>query len=321
VSSRRAFLLRAAALGGAAGALWLVRDRLPWPPLEVRFTQGPATPWARLPARGGLIEIPVLADGVRIRAAVDSGAQFSAIDGALAERLGLARTIAAPLIAYGVSGGPNLTHTVKLGLQLPGLEIPHLKAAALPLADIAFATGRDFQLLIGRDVLSRVVLEADFPAGRVRFLAPGTFRPPRDAEVVPLKRRGGAPTATVHVEAAPPLDVLVDTGATAILALSEDAARATGLLAPGRPVTRAHSVSLGGLSLDRMVVARSIRLGGVTVRNAAVQVYSPGKSTPAPAGLLGSGLLGRFRMALDLPAEMLVLTPPALTIVRPQTVG
>jgi predicted aspartyl protease len=320
VSSRRAFLLRAVALGGAAGALWLVRDRLPWPPLEVRFTRGLATPWERLPPRSGLIEIPVLANGVRIRAAVDSGAQFSAIDGALAKRLGLARTIAAPLIAYGVSGGPNLTHTVKLDLKLTGLEIPHLRAAALPLADIAFATGRDFQLLIGRDVLSRVVLEADFPAGRVRFLTPGSFQPPHDAEIVPLKQRSGAPTATVHVEAAAPVDVLVDTGATAILALSEDAARATGLLAPGRRVTRAHSVSLGGLSLDRMVVARSIRVGGVTVRNAAVQVYAPGASTPAPAGLLGSGLLGRFRMALDLPEQRLVLTPPALTIVGPRAI-
>jgi predicted aspartyl protease len=314
-------MLRVVALGGGGGALWLVRDRLPWPPLEVRFANGRNTPWQRLPARGGLIEIPVSVNGTPVRAAVDSGAQFSAIDRDLAARLGLPRTLAAPLIAYGVSGGPSITHTVRLKLALPGLEVPQLRAAALPLADIAFATGRDFQLLIGRDVLGRLILETDFPMGRTRFLAPGAFTPSRDAHVVPLGSRRGAATAPVQVEAAPPIEVMVDTGATAVLALSDAAARAAGLLAPGRRVSRAHSVSLGGLSLDRMVVARSIRLGDVTVRDAAVQVYSPAASAPAPDGLLGTGLLGRFRMALDLGGRRLVLTPASLMIVPPRGPG
>lgn len=314
MTSRRAFLFRAAAVGAAAGGLWLVRDRLPWPPLEVRFANGRDTPWQQLPARGGLIEIPVTVNGVPLRAAVDSGAQFSAIDRNLADRLGLPRTLAAPLIAYGVSGGPSLTHTVRLGLALPGLEIPRLRAAALPLSDIAFATGRDFQLLIGRDVLNRLVLEADFPRGRARFLASGGFQPALDAHVVPLSLRGGAPTATVRVEAAAPIEVLVDTGATGVLALSEAAAKDAGLLAPGRRVTRAHSVSLGGLSVDRMVVAGSLQVGGVALRDVAVQVYAPAANAPAPSGLLGTGLLGRFRMALDLAGRRLVLTPPSLMV-------
>lgn len=306
--------LIAMALAAGAG-LFLVRDRLPWPPLEPRFANGRDTPWQRLP-QGGVIEIDATVKGTPIRAVVDSGAQFSAIDRALAERLDLPRTLAAPILAYGVSGGPMMTHTVRLDLAVPGLAVPNLRAAALDLAAIAQITGRDFQLLIGRDVLSHLVVEADFPMRRARFLARDAYRVPPDAHAVPLVRSGRGPMATVVVENAPPLQVLVDTGASAVLALSETAAQDAGLLAPGRPVTQAHSVSLGGLALNRRVTARRVVVGDVELPDVEVQIFTPGPGAPAPSGLLGTGLFGRYRMALDLAAGRLWLVPPALMIIR-----
>lgn len=320
--SRRGLLSRLGLLGAAGGALFLVRDRLPWPPLEPRFANGRDTPWQPLPAHGGLIDIAVTVNGAPIRAVVDSGAQFSAVDRALAQRLDLPRTVAAPILAYGVSGGPSLTHTVRLDLALPGLHIPRLRAAALDLAAISAATGRDFQLLIGRDVLRHLVVEADFPRARARFLAQHAHRPPRDAIQVPLRLKGGAPMVAVHIEDAPPLDVLVDTGASGVLALSASAAESAGLLAPGRRVTSAHSVSLGGLSLDRMVTARTVRLAGMTLRDAEVQVYTPAANAPAPAGLLGAGLFRQFRMSLDLAGQRMFLARSGLIIVpMPEPLG
>lgn len=312
--SRRGLI---AGVVAAGGALFLVRDRLPWPPLAPRFSNGRGTPWQALPPRGGLIEIPVTVNGEPVRAVVDSGAQFSAVDRALAARLDLARTVSAPILAYGVSGGPSLTHTVRLDLALPGLSIPNLRAAALDLAAIAAATGRDFQLLIGRDVLRHLVVEADFPRGRARFLPRGAYRPPRDAIAIPLRTQGGAPVVAVQIEGGAPLDVLVDTGSSGVLALSAKAAEAAGLLAPGRPVGSAHSVSLGGLSLDRRVTARTLRVGGLTLRDAEVQVYTPATGAPAPAGLLGTGLLRPFRMTLDLGGDRLFLVRSGLIIVPP----
>ena len=303
-------------LAAAAGGLFLVRDRLPWPPLAVRFANGRDTPWLPIPS-GGLIEIEVAVNGGQpIHAVVDSGAQFSAIDRALAERLALPRTLAAPLVAYGVSGGPTFTHTVRLALTLPGLAVPGLRAAALDLAPIARATGRRFQLLIGRDVLSRLIVEADFPRRRTRFLAADAYRPPPDARTVALDTTSGGPMATVQVEAAPPLKVLVDTGAAGVLALSENAAQQAGLLAPGRRVSPAHSVSLEDLSLDRRVTASTVAVGDLVLRNVDVQVYRPAANAPAPSGLLGTGLFSRYRMALDLGADRLHLVPPSLMIVR-----
>lgn len=319
-TTRRRLLSRLGLIVAAAGGtLWLVRDRLPWPPLEPHFANGRYTPWLPFPAPGRLIDIPASVNGTPVRAVVDSGAQFSAVDAALASRLDLPRTMAAPLIAYGVSGRPTLSHTVGLDLAVTGLAVHGLRAAVLDLAAISLATGRDFQLLIGRDVLRHLVVEADFARARARFLARTAYQPPPDARVIPLVEQRGAPTASVQVEAAPPIDVLVDTGASGILALSEAAARDAGLLAPGRTVRRAHSVSLGGLSLDRVVIARTVRIAGLTLRDVPVQIYRPAIQSAAPSGLLGAGLFARHRMALDLGGGRLYLVPPSPVVLsRPR---
>jgi predicted aspartyl protease len=302
-------------LAAAAGGLFLVRDRLPWPPLSPHFANGRDTPWQRIPP-GGLIDIEASVNGAPIRAIVDSGAQFSAVDRALSEQLGLPRNMTAPMLAFGVSGGPILTHTVRLDLALPGLTVAGLRAAVLELASVAQVTGRDFSLLIGRDVLRHVVVEADFPLRRTRFLTRGAYVPPPDARTLPLKDTGRGPTLAVQVEESPPLDVLVDTGAAGVLALSESAAQKAGLLAAGRVVSQAHSVSLGGLSLDRRVTARTVRAGGLALQNVDVQIYRPAANAPAPSGLIGTGLFSRYRMALDLGGGRLHLVPPAVMIIR-----
>ena len=316
--SRRALITRAALVAAGAGALFAVRDRLPWPPLDARFANGRDTPWQRLPERAGLVEMAVLVNGTPVRAVIDSGAQLSAVDSGLAERLGLDRILAAPLLAYGVAGKPRLTHTVHLDLAMPGLAVPGLRAAVLDLQAMAGASGRDFQLLIGRDVLRRLVLEADFPLRRARFLAPGVHRPAHDAIAIPLKVQGGAPLAQVQIEAAPPLDLLIDTGATGDLALSDALARRAGLTAPGRPVRHGHSISLSGLNPERTAVAATVRLGSLNLRNVDVQIFAPAASAPGPGGLVGAGLLRPFRVALDLGGGRLWLTPAPLVIVRPE---
>lgn len=120
----------------------------------------------------------------------------------------------------------------------------------------------------------------------------------------------------VQVEGSAAIDVLVDTGATGTLALSTEAARNAGLLAPGRTVSRARSVSLGGVSLDRMVRARTVEAAGLTLRSVDVQVYAPSARGPIPQGLLGTGLLRRHRVALDLDGGRLLLIPAGPTLVR-----
>ena len=274
MTSRRGFLLLAAA-GGAA--LFLVRDRLPRD-LDLRFADGRATPWLPLAPGRNLLEIDATVAGRPVRAVVDTGAQFTAVDRVLADSLDLPRTLAAPVLAYGVSGSPTLTHTVTLDVGVRGLHAPGIRAPALDLAAMSAATGREFQLLIGRDVLREVVLEIDFARDRMRFLSPGAYRPPFDGQVIPLKPRGGgAPTVPVSIEGRPPIDLLLDTGASGWVALSEAAARDNGLLVPHRPVTRAQSVSLGGVRPQHVDDA------------GPAPGHGPGPGPPPAAGADGPG--------------------------------
>ncbi len=120
--------------------------------------------------------------------------------------------------------------------------------------------------------------------------------------------------AGVSLDGGLPVQVMVDTGATGALALSEPVAAAVGLLGAGQAVSQTPSVSLGGVSLDRVVRVRKAAFGVLTFPDVPVQIYVPGKGAPGPPGLLGTGLLGRFVVALDLASGKLWLTPPALLI-------
>ncbi len=313
MTTRRALVSRLPLIAAGGIALWLVRDRIPWPAPPLRFAQGRSTGWIPLPPDNGLIEIPARVNGRPLRVVLDSGAQFSAIDRGLAQRLDLPQTVALPIVAYGVSGKPDLTYTVRMDVTLPGLSIPGVRAAALDLARLSAITGRDFQMLIGRDVLKGLVLEADLPRDRAALHAPEAFQPARDANVVPLELAATGPTTTATVEGRP-VEVMIDTGSTGALALSTKAAQAAGLLAPGRPMRQAHSVSLGGLSLDRVVTADTVSIGALHLKDAPVQIYAPSGGL-VPQGLLGLGFLRRFRMALDLPGRRLLLLRPGLSVV------
>ena len=315
MTTRRALLTRAALLASGAAGVWLVRDRLPWPPPDMRLTNGRDTPWMAMSPGGGLIDLAVAVNGVPIRAIVDSGAQMTAVDGGLAHRLGLRRPLTAPMLAFGVSGKPDLTHSVTLDLAMPGLSVRGLHAAALDLAGVSALSGRDFQMLIGRDLLRHLVVEADFPGARVRFLSTGAYQPSRNGIDLPLRRRGGAPVVAVKIEDADPVDVLVDTGSSRLLALSEAAARKAGLLSPGRTQGAAHSVNLGGFSLNRIVTARSVRIGILDLPAVDIQIYRPAFGAGGPEGLLGAGLFRQFRMGLDLGGKRLVLLRPPLRVV------
>src|SRR5205814_1585973 len=149
-----------------------------------------------------------------------------------------------------------------------------LRAAALNLQPLSRLTRQPFSLLLGRDFLHAVIAEADFPAGRAAFHAPSAWRPPLEARAVTVTSDAGALMVGVSVETAPPVQVMLDTGATGALALSEASARSVGLL-DGRPLRSGASVTLGGVSEDGVALARRIAFAGRELADVEVQIYRP----------------------------------------------
>lgn len=322
---RRAFLRQLAILGAGAGGYLFVRQQLAWPTPEVVFDPGGWSGWIGLPEAGGLIAFPARVGGAAIQAVVDSGAQYSAIDAGLAERLSLPAATPLPMVAFGVSGAPSLTRAVRVDADLCAFSVKGLRAAILNLQPLSALTRQPFSLLLGRDFLRAVVVEADFPGRRAAVFAPARWTPPAQARAVAVRSQAGGMMVEVRIEQGPPVEVMLDTGATGALALSETTARAAGLL-DGRPMRFRRSVTLGGVAVDGVATARRLEFAGRALDDVEVQIYRPAANAPVPNGLLGLGVLERYRLALDLAGPRLFLTgpeqaPPAREGRRPTRFG
>lgn len=311
--SRRSLLRQLAFLGLGLGAAWWLRQHYLFPKPVVDFGGRDDTGWLPLPDPAGLVELTVHVRGIPLRVVVDSGAQFSAIDTRLAQRLGLQPT-PLPMLAFGVSGEPAVTHTVSLDLALGPLQVVGLHAATLDLLGLSGVMRRPFAMLLGRDFLSVVAADIDWPGARARFLKPEALKPAASAQLAPSRSQGRALMVEVAIEAAAPIEVMVDTGATSELALSEDTARKLGLLQ--RPAEVGRSVSLGGLSRDRVVHAASVQFAGRRLNDVEVQIFTPAAPAPLPPGLLGVGILKHYRVGLDLGAGLLWLDGPRAQTAR-----
>ena len=307
--TRRILLRQLAFLGVGVGAAWWVRERYMFPKPQVAFAGGvAATGWMAMPEPSGLVELTAHVRGIPIRVVIDTGAQFSAIDRNLALRLGLEEQ-PIPLLAFGVSGSPSLTHTVALDMSIGDLQLRGVRAATLQLLSLSGAIRRPFAMLIGRDVLGALTVDIDWPNARARFLRPEAYRPGPGAQAAWIVDRHGALMTPVRIEGAAPVELMIDTGASSDIALSDKTAKAMGLLS-GRAVGVGRSVSLGGMSRDRVVRAASVEFSGRRISDVEVQVFTPSVNGPLPAGLLGVGILRRYRVGIDIGAGVLWLTAP-----------
>ncbi len=287
-------------LAGGLGAAWWVRDNVLWAPPQVGFGMERSSGWiAYDEPRAAVPTVAVDLGGRSVRALIDSGAQYSVIDRALFERLGRTDTFDLPLVAYGVSGQPQLGKGTTLELGVGEMRLSGLRTAILSLGPLADETGLGAPLILGRDVLSTVVLDIDAEARRLRMVARDVFRRPAQLIPVTVHRQGGDSLVTeVTVEGAT-IQAVVDTGASALLALSEEAANAAGLL-DGRPQQQGSSIVLGGAMSSRIVEARTVTIGDALYRQVPLPIYGDVVLPGFPSALLGMEAFTGQRMVLDL---------------------
>jgi hypothetical protein len=77
-------------------------------------------------------------------------------------------------------------------------------------------------------------------------------------------------------------------------------------------------VTFGGVSRDRQITAHTVRFARLTIRDLPVQVFTSSRPDLLPDGLLGVGLLERFRVVLDLARGRLDLIPRLVAPERPR---
>lgn len=309
--TRRALFSRLGLFGAVGAGAWLFRQHIWHPTPAVTYAPGAASSgWLPLIDYPGVVAVDAEIAGRSAWVLVDSGAQTSVIDRRFAREMGLETALSPPMIAFGVNGAPQIGRSVGAPLRLGDLTAPGLRALELDLAGLPAFAGKTIRMIVGRDLLRAAILEIDFAERRLAFRRTAPILPP-DVINVPVKRVRQALHADVEIEGVM-VEVLIDTGASAGLALGAEAAERAGLLAPGRETRWSQSVTFGGVSHDRQITAHTVRFAERTIRDLPVQVFSASRPNLLPDGLLGVGLLERFRVVLDLAGGRLDLIPRPL---------
>ncbi len=297
--NRRALLTRAALVAAGLGGAWWLRDHVLWRNPAVTFEAAGSSGWLDYDEpRASTPTVRVTVAGRSVRALVDSGAQYSVIDRGLFEELGLTQAFDIPLVAYGVGGGPQMGRGVTLDLSVGGMRVEALRAAILSLGPLAEDGGLAAPLILGQDLLGETVLELDTADRRMRFLPREGHVLPADVAPVPVSKAGGALTTQVTVEGAT-IEAVVDTGASAVLALSREAAEGGGLL-DGRPSQRGASIVLGGTIESQIVRSRTVTIGDQLWRDVDTPIYADVPLPGFPAALVGMEAFAGRRLVLDL---------------------
>ncbi|MFZ4165519.1 aspartyl protease family protein [Brevundimonas sp. NPDC058933] len=305
---RRSFLIRAAAAAAAiGGGLWL-KDHVIWRRPTLTFAGDETSGWLPFVVENAATPtVRVRIAGREVTALIDSGAQYSVIDRALVQELGLTSFFDMPLVAYGVGGQPQVGRGVTLDMAVGTLTVSGLRAAILDLGPLADEAGLGAPLVLGQDLLGAAVLELDMNRRRSRLVDPDGHVVSPALRPVPVKRSGTALTAEVTVEGAV-MRAVIDTGFSSLIALSQGAAEAAGLL-DGRAETAGSSIVLGGVARARVIEAKTVTFGDDLWRGVATPVFANSPLPNYPDALLGVAAFEDRDVVLDLGRGRLHVSP------------
>jgi predicted aspartyl protease len=306
--NRRSLFIRAGAAAAAVGGgLWL-KDHVLWRRPGVTFGADGSSGWLGFVAPRTLLPtVTVTLAGREMTALIDSGAQYSVIDRRLVAELGLDRLFDMPLIAYGVDGRAQMGRGVTLDLAVGAARIDRLRAGILDLGPLSEEAGLGAPLILGQDLLMQAVLEMDLRRRRLRLARAGQTELAPAYRALPVRRAGTALIAEAVVEGSR-IQALVDTGSSALLALSEGVAQSAGLL-DGRSEQEGSSIVLGGVAKARLIQARTVALGQELWRDVTTAVYADRPLPNYPDALLGMEAFAGRDVILNLGDGQLHLAP------------
>lgn len=306
---RRDLLIRLGLIAGGVGGAWWLRDHVLWKAPGVGFAADGSSGWLDYAERRAVTPtVVVTVNGVGVRALVDSGAQYSVIDRSLVQTLGLTDVFNIPMVAYGVGGEPQVGRGTALDVAVGRLRLDGLRAAILDLGPLAGEQGLGAPLILGQDVLRELVLELDTTGRRMRFLKREVWAPTPDLAPVAVSRAGKALQAGITVEGAT-VEAVIDTGASALLAVTRETAQAAGLL-DGRERRPGRSIVLGGTVRAEAVTVRTLTFGDELYRKAEVAIYDDVPMPGFPKALIGMGAFEDRRLVMDIGGPRLFMSRP-----------
>lgn len=265
--------------------------------------------------RGTRILLPVQVNGHPVEAVLDSGAGIVTLDKAYAAKIGVVPTGTISMNGMGGASQGPIAAGVTIGVG--ALQLKNVTVAIVDLSSVAAGLGRPLSVILGRDAFTASVVDIDFPGHRIAFRDPGGFRPPPGAIRLPLTEAAGRlHEVPISVEGGAPTLATFDLGSSTAVWISRDYATQHQVLR-GHPTAETLSGGFGGSSVHDLTTLRSIRLGGVELKNVPAILSRSANELP-PKGLnVGMPVLSRFRLMIDFGHGALFLTPNAAALAEP----
>lgn len=264
------------------------------------------------------IVVPISLNGVKTAAVVDSAAAVSMVDRNLASAAKIAVTAASQTLA-GPGGRFQASRTGPFQLGLSGIVTPLSWAAVIDLSGVSLAMGWPVGFLLGQDVLRTYLL--DFCLDTKQFTMAPSGSPMDTSGLAELVLGRGVrqePTIEIAIEGHPPVSAAVDSGNSSPLLLSAAYAEEVGLSA--RPSSTGLSATANGLSVNRLITVKSVRMGDLEASDVPTEIYAAWTSNGSPANI-GMPLLAGRRLVFDFGRDRLWRSPAAAVPMRKDRSG
>lgn len=214
----------------------------PWigpAPVQERASKAHLVAEVPLQREGNWLVVPVEARGDTLRFLLDTGANRGAVSRRVAERLRLRRVASA--LVTGASGLDRVPVVEAGWIRLDDARMGHSHKFVLQDGVLVDSEGRQFDGIIGADLLHQYDVLIDVPAATLRLYKPGSTGELTGPVVgversLPLERiRRGLVGLQVGVNGRP-VSAILDTGSPVLL-LNQRAASAAGAAATSAPVS------------------------------------------------------------------------------------
>ncbi|HEY3138179.1 MAG TPA: aspartyl protease family protein [Blastocatellia bacterium] len=247
-----------------------------------------------------------------LRFILDTASTWTMLDAGQAAALGL-KTEGKRSIESAGENRLDITFAKDVSLDIAGVK---LVVGILAVTSIA---GKPYVGLIGADLFNKFVVEIDYDQQAVSLYDPRSFKYAGSGESVPLELRDNIPFVTASIATnshdATRARLDIDTGAAQPLLLTKSFVESNKLLESTKGMLRIGSSGLGGKSSYLIGRARSVKLGRFVFDDWLTGFWQDQTGAGASEtrdGVIGNGLLKRFKVILDYLRKRMILEPAAL---------
>lgn len=242
---------------------------------------------------------------------LDSGALNTVLSADFARQLGL--NPAGRMHLEGTSHSQQAALAPGVEIEIGTLKMSGLTVVVTDLGGVETAMGRKVPVILGKELFNSVVVEIDYPASRLAFHTPESYRPdPAGRPLRLLPGESGARLVEASVEGLPTAPFVLDSGSGSAVTLFKSYVEAQGLLEDRSPRSERLLRGVSGGSVVTLATLKTFTLAGFELKDVPAEFFredSGAFHTRRAAGNLGAGILSRFRVVLDYSRGWMYLSP------------